>query len=107
MNGNECPPEKSWESFRDAVLEAGLSPSKCDDSLWEIRGGGRCALVNCRPNTKLGFRIKAVGGPGYVTGTVADAIQLAGPPPPGVAAQAIRGADLPVGLIRRFWRWIW
>ncbi len=112
-------PNNQWQRFCLMVRKAGLVAHSCSHSHWQIKGGTRCALVNCWPNTKRGFRYQGISMKDHAvqTGSVDDAIRLAGPPPPYVAApwedsteeipQAIRGADLPVGLIRRFWRWLW
>ncbi len=109
--------DESWRSFQAAVVAAGLMPHKRAPSHWHITGGTRCRLVYCWPNTKKGFRFTAESGPAVRSGTVADAIKLAGAPvkpaePPWgeeteSILQTIREADRPVGLIRRFWRWLW
>ena len=108
--------ETSWDAFRCAVLDAGLLPKTCLPSHWQIIGGIKHRVVNCWPNTKSGFRFQAEGRV-VVSGTVADAIWLAGAPvkpaePPWggeteTVLQAIRDADPPVGVFRRFWRWLW
>ena len=103
----------NWETFKRAVEAAGLQPRDCGNHHWQIKGGEQ--LVNCWAHTNRGFRIAAKNGNGR-SGTMAWAITLAGPPKvPEPQAEQKYPASVPktppweqrVGLIRRFWRWIW
>ena len=106
----------TYQTFQKAVLEAGLTPRHCGgtNSLviqhWQIRGGSRHPIVNVWPNTKRGLRFQADGQKSKL-GTLDEAIELAGPR----KKQEVRKVSEPpweepaiqVGLIRRFWRWLW
>ena len=95
-----------WDQFKKAVKEAGLSPWRCTLIHWQIKGGTIRSLVNCWPNTKRGFRYQATGDDGY-SGSIADAIGLAGPIASVGQAMIVPESetDPPVGLCRRLWRW--
>ena len=117
----------NWTKFKCAVQTAGLEPRDCGNDHWQITGGEQ--LVNCWANSNRGFRMAAGNGRGR-SGSVAEAIRLAGPPktpkpqakheyPANVpdapfeervarmssAPEARKSA--PIGLIRWLWRWIW
>lgn len=98
----------SWTNFKEAIKAAGLMPRHCDFGHYQILDGKR--LVNCWPDSKRGFVFQADGQKSRV-GTIAEAIQLAGPPkakpPKEDSPPWEKSADRHVGLIRRFWRWIW
>ena len=111
-------PDKLWLNFKAAVSAAGLIPHYCHPLHWQIKGGTKYQLVNCWVNTQRGFRFKAEGGPPVRRGIVADAIRFAGAPPVKPAEppwgeetesilQTIRDSDSSLGLIHRFWRWLW
>ena len=112
-------PETDFISFAAAVSANGLGARHCHAGHWQIKGGSQCRLVNCWPNTRQGFRYQAAPGNLPVrTGTVAEAIRVAGPrpveaDPPGdedteAVSQSIGDRQTPrVGLIRRLWRWLW
>ena len=97
-----------WDDFATAVREADarLSSRRCSEHHWQITGGRQ--LVNCWPNSKRGF-ICQVDGEKSRVGSLADAIRLAmperGTPPWTVPVEV--PVEAPVGLIRRFWRWMW
>ena len=124
-----------WSEFKRLVEDAGLLPHRCGHATarwpgthWQITGGAQ--LVNVWPDTKRGFRMAVDNGRGC-PGTIAKAIKVAGPPkvlkpqrehkypasvpadmPPWHECRArvpdnAPREDRPVGLIRRFWRWIW
>ncbi len=99
-------PENDWDTFHEAVQAAGLTPRRCHAGHWQIRGEQR--LVNCWPNTKRGFRFQSPGSPAF-TGSVADAIDAAGhnTKPPESDRIPFDADVVQVGIIRRFWRWIW
>ena len=121
----------TWSKFFDAVVDAGLHPKACPASgcdHWQITGGAQ--VVNVWPNTRRGFRMAVNNGQGR-PGTIAKAIALAGPPkapepqrehdyPASVPAdmppwhesrasvpKSAPREDRPVGLIRRFLRWVY
>lgn len=87
------------DDFLQAVGNAGLCPGFFTDTHWEIRGGDQ--LVRCWPHAIEGFRYQADGEKAQI-GTLDEAIALAKTPRPRVAAERPQ-----VGLIRRFWQWIW
>ena len=111
--------------FAIPVKAAGLTPGDClpgnalHPGQWRIRGGSKHQMVDCWPNTHAGFRYK-VDGQQKETGTIADAIRLAGPPEkPAAGLAEIPPFDMPddpeerqVGFIRWCWRrmglrWLW
>lgn len=115
----------TWTDFADAVTHAGLYPKSChagDGCHWQITGGKQ--LVNLWPNTKRGCRMAVDNGRGR-PGTIAKAIELAGPPKvPEPQAEKKYPASVPenplpppsrepswepqrVGLIRWLLRWLW
>ena len=107
----------TWTEFETAVQAAGLTARRCGSLMvansdvvfahWQIKEGQQ--LVNIWPDGKRGFVFKADGAKSK-TGTLADAIRLAGPskkPPPIDTPPWEDKRDRPVGLIRRLWRWIW
>ena len=111
----------TYQAFTTAVNEAGLIPCLTGkDGHWRIRGGSR-QIVDVWSHTKHGFRFQATGGKGSRSGTLDEAIALAGPRKKEVSPEVCKAADpweypaeheptiqLPqVGLIRRFWRWLW
>lgn len=97
-----------WGQFEEAVKLARLKPRHCIAGHYQILGGDR--LVNCWPETKRGFVYQADGQKSRI-GSLADAIQLAGPPTSKPPEENSPPWEEPknhqVGLIRRFWRWIW
>ncbi len=103
--------------FAIPVKAAGLVPRDClaEYPHWQIRGGDKYPFVNCWANTKLGFKFQAIGGPPIITGTVREAIDLAGPPEkPAAGLAKIAPFDMSgdpeerqVGFIRWYWRKIW
>ena len=94
----------TFEEFADRAAAAGLGALECSPVHWQLRGGWR--LVNVWPNTRRGFRFAAGDGKGR-SGTLRDAIQLAGPVRPVPPEKPPRQPPAPrVGLNRRFWRWL-
>ncbi|KKN09853.1 hypothetical protein LCGC14_1042560 [marine sediment metagenome] len=113
----------SWAEFATRVTRADLKAISCGSNAgefdtrsthWQIKGGKR--LVNCWPSTKKGFRLQ-VDGEKSRDGSIAEAIELAGPPKapkpqvereyPASHPDNPPWKDRPVGLIRRAWQWIW
>jgi len=105
----------TYRDFALAVSDSGLSARQCSRHHWQILDGKR--LVNVWANSKRGFRYQ-VRDEKSRTGTLADAIQAAGPPPPPPSIDppwSEATADRPLaasgephrGLVRRAWRWLW
>lgn len=101
----------SYADFARQVAQSRLKPRKCHPTHWQITGGAR--RVNCWPNTKARGFVMAADGETGQPGTVAEAIRLAVPPVMvdctfhNVQPPREEPKDGHVGLIRRFWRWIW
>lgn len=78
---NKPTPENSVELFCKAVEAAGLRWS-VSIFRWRIMGGTKHRVVCCllHGTAGCGFRYRADVQPHYVTGTVAAALELAGPP---------------------------
>jgi hypothetical protein len=95
-----------YQEFTTAVRKAGLTPRRCDREVhWQIRDGSR-QIVNVWPKTKAGFRFQADGQKSKL-GTLDEAIELAGPRKRSVSVAPWEEPAAQVGLIRRFWRWLW
>lgn len=102
-----------YETFKSQVTEAGLEARKCNPLHWQIRGGKR--LVNVWPETKRGFCFQAFGRTVHRGAQLEEAIEAAElprrasePPWQHIDVQ-VEGKILSpdVGIIRRFWRWLW
>lgn len=100
-----------YSHFQETVETAGLEPRRCNAVHWQIRGGER--LVNVWPNAKRGgFRFQEDGKKSRL-GNLAQAIELAGPPPIPAAEvtaaprEETTKAPERVGLIRWLWRVLW
>lgn len=91
----------NYDQFHDAVSQAGLE--------------ARRRLVNVWPNTKRGFCFQPFGKPPHRGAQLEDAIEAARPHRAAStpAWQVIEIIGQPtsrsseVGIIRRFWRWMW
>lgn len=105
----------NYRDFEQAVKAAGLQPRKCQENHWQIREGRR--VVNVWPETRRGFRFSVDGGQGR-GGSLAQAIEEAGPPPSLAPLFSKTKSEQPpwesradvgqhVGIIRRLWRWLW
>lgn len=107
MNSTATP-ETDWAQFCTVVDATGLLSHRCTASHWQIKGGTVHDIVNCWPNTKKGFRFRADGCETR-SGSVADALDLAGPKPiTNVRTLAVNEpVDRPVGFLRWLLRKIW
>ena len=98
----------NWKDFADILQSQGLRPRECTRGHWQILGGK--TLVNCWPCTKRGFVIQADGKKSRV-GTIEEGVQLANSYEKTVTKQMEapwqESSQPSIGLIRRFWRWIW
>lgn len=105
----------TYYQFEEQVTNAGFTAVACSDIHWQIRGGQR--IVNVWPHTKHGLRFQRDGQKAQ-NGTLSGAIAAAGrtkPKPPDLVRVAPWETSPPdaawkpehVGLIRRFWRFIW
>lgn len=94
---------------RQKYKEAGLQFRVCSYHHWQIRGGTKNNVVNFWPNGKGGQKIAAGTEKGR-RGGLREAIKLAGPRDREEEKKIDPPWEEPkdrVGLIRRFWRWIW
>lgn len=101
----------TYALFAGKVEKAGLTPRECMSDHWQIHGGKH--LVNVWPHSRRGFRIQLHGQKSR-RGSVEAAIKLAEPPdqPPKADESppwepGAEPAKQQVGIIRRFWRWVW
>ncbi len=82
--------------FAIPVKAAGLIPRERHHRQWQIKGGSTHSLINCWPNTETGFRYQAEAWRPASTGTIADAIALAGPPEkPAAGLAELAPFDMP------------
>lgn len=101
-------PETEWAKFHSVVDATGLLAHSCTASHWQIKGGTMHDIVNCWPGARKGFRFGAYGCE-IQSGSVADALDLAGPKPiTNVRKLAVNEpVDRPVGFLRWLWQKIW
>lgn len=106
-----------YSEFEQKVLQAGLQPRTCSPDHWQILGGR--VVVNVWANTKRGFRFQVLGQQSK-SGSLKQAINEAQPEKPKEKPKKRRRRTKPVqaneippweeeqvGIIRRFWRWLW
>jgi hypothetical protein len=104
----------TFNDFSSTVMAYGYRVAQCNHHHWQILGGEKNSIVNVWANTKRGFRYQALGGKAK-TGSLLDAMQLAGSPTLHTTATIMDElTSLPpwkqperVGLIRKLWRMIW
>jgi len=96
-----------YTEFQRIAVDAGLDARQCSTHHWQLLGGSRNRLVNVWANSKQGFRFQVEGSKSQ-GGRMKDAIELAGVVRKELAPwEDSEPLPQPVGMIRRWWRWIW